>query len=182
MINGIVIEVARGNIVRQKGIDAIVNAANALLQSGGGVAGAVHSAAGPALAAECRKFAPIKPGEAVITGAHQLPYKYIIHSLGPVYGYDEPAAVLLANCYRNSLKIAEQNMVSSIAFPAISTGVFGYPLEAAAEIAVRAILDSLPDLCHVKRIRFVLYSKEHHEVFEKSLMLILADNEKTRSF
>jgi len=179
MVSGVTVEFSKGNIVHQKGIDVIVNAANAQLQSGGGVAGAIHRAAGPELAAECRRLAPIKPGEAVITAAYRLPYKYIIHCLGPVYGYDEPSPVLLANCYRNALRVAEKNMLNSIAFPAISTGAFGYPLEAAAEIAVRTTLDSLPDLRYIKRVRFVLYSKEHHEVFRKSFMLVLSDKEKT---
>ncbi len=178
MIGGVTIEFTRGNIAAQKDVDAIVSAANALLQSGGGVAGAIHSAAGPALAAECESLAPIRPGEAVITGAHKLPNKYIIHCLGPVYGHDEPSAVLLANCYKNSLNIAERNKIGSIAFPAISTGAFGYPLEAAAEIAVRTILESIPSLRHVKRVRFVLYTNEHREVFEKFLLLLLAEARK----
>ncbi|MDH4210049.1 MAG: macro domain-containing protein [candidate division WOR-3 bacterium] len=178
MVSGVTIEFTKGNIAAQKGIDAIVNAANARLQSGGGVAGAIHSAAGPALTVECEKFAPIKPGEAVITGAYKLPNKNIIHCLGPVYGHDEPAAVLLANCYRNSLNIAEQNKMGSIAFPAISTGAFGYPLEAAAEIAVRTILESIPGLRYVRRVRFVLYTNEHREVFEEFLLLLLAEARK----
>jgi O-acetyl-ADP-ribose deacetylase (regulator of RNase III) len=179
MVNGVTIGIARGNIAAQKDIEAIVNAANAQLQSGGGVAGAIHRAAGPDLTAECRQLAPIKPGEAVITGAHRLPNKYVIHCLGPVYGIDEPSAMLLANCYRNSLKIAEQNNIDSIAFPAISTGAFGYPLEAGAEVAVGTVLDYAPRLRSVKQVRFVLYTDEAREVFEKILMLLLTEMKRT---
>jgi O-acetyl-ADP-ribose deacetylase (regulator of RNase III) len=178
MIKGVTVEITRGNIASQQGMDAIVNAANAQLQTGGGVAGAIHSAAGPDLANACRKFAPIKPGEAVITGACKLPNKYVVHCLGPVYGRDEPAAILLASCYKNSLTIAEQNKANSVAFPAVSTGAFGYPLEEAAEIALRTILESLSGLRYVKHVRFVLYTDEQREVFEKFLMLLLAEARK----
>ncbi|UCD05930.1 MAG: macro domain-containing protein [candidate division WOR-3 bacterium] len=178
MIKGVTVEITQGNIAAQQAIDAIVNAANAQLQTGGGVAGAIHSAAGPDLTIACRTLAPIKPGEAVITGAYKLPNKYVVHCLGPVYGHDEPAAVLLANCYRNSLTVAEQNKAHSVAFPAISTGAFGYPLEEAAEIALRTVLESLSGLRYVRHVRFVLYTDEQREVFEKFLMLLLAEASK----
>jgi O-acetyl-ADP-ribose deacetylase (regulator of RNase III) len=126
-----------GNITRQGDVDAIVNAANAELRPGGGVAGAIHRAAGPALDRTCRPLAPIEPGEAVITGAFNLPNKHVIHVLGPVHGRDEPADQLLADCYRNALRLADEHGLRSIAFPAISTGAFGYPMEAAAEVACR---------------------------------------------
>lgn len=156
IINGLVIECITGDIAAQPDVDAVVNAANAQLRSGGGVAGAIHRAAGPELERECRPLAPISPGQAVITGAHGLPNRFVIHCLGPVYGRDEPAAELLAACYRNALALAEEVGLHSIAFPAISTGVYGYPMEAAAQVAVRAIIDAAPQLSAVCRVRLVL--------------------------
>jgi O-acetyl-ADP-ribose deacetylase (regulator of RNase III) len=131
-VRGVTVECVRGDITSQEDVTAIVNAANAELRSGGGVAGAIHRAAGPELAQEARPLAPIKPGEAVITGGHDLPNRYVIHTLGPVYGRDRPEAELLAGSYRNSLALAEEKGIDSVAFPAISTGVFGYPVEQAA--------------------------------------------------
>lgn len=157
-LHGRTIECVQGNIVDQPDMEAIVNAANAELRIGGGVAGAIHRAAGPGLEAECRPLAPISPGEAVITGAHDLPNRYVIHCLGPVYGMDKPSDDLLASCYRNALQLAEQNNITSIAFPAISTGAFGYPMEPAARVAFKTILDELPGLSAVTHIRFVLFS------------------------
>lgn len=138
----------------------MVNAANAWLTTGGGVAGAIHRAAGPGLEAECRPLAPIEPGQAVITGGHGLPNRYVIHCLGPVYGRDEPAEQLLADCYRNALRLADQQGIDSIAFPAISTGVFGYPMDEAAAVAVRTVASEAARLRHVRRIRFVLFGQE----------------------
>ncbi len=169
MINGVTLEVVQGNIVKQEDFVAIVNAANAQLRTGGGVAGAIHRAAGPQLEEECRPLAPIKPGQCVITNAYNLPNRYVIHCLGPVYGVDEPSDELLANCYRRALEIAERNQIESIAFPAISTGFFGYPMEAAAKIAFKTILDFIPKLRYVKRIRFVLHDRKALDVHEKVL-------------
>ncbi len=157
--HGVAVECVRGNIADQPGIDAIVNAANAELRSGGGVAGAIHRAAGPGLEQECRPLAPIRPGEAVVTGAHNLPNRRVIHCLGPVYGRDEPADALLAACYRNALARAGEHGLASVAFPAISTGIFGFPMEPAARIAMSTILDGLPALSTVRHIRFVLFSE-----------------------
>lgn len=168
-ISGISIECVVGDIAAQVDMAAVVNAANAQLRTGGGVAGALHRAAGPGLEEECRPLAPIKPGEAVITGAHHLPNEYVIHCLGPVYGVDKPEAELLAACYRNVLRLAEQNKIESVAFPSISTGVFGYPMEAAARVAVKEIKDMLPQLRHVKRIRFVLSNQAALEIHEDAL-------------
>jgi O-acetyl-ADP-ribose deacetylase len=156
VINGIRIECVRGDIVRQADVDAIVNAANAQLLTGGGVAGAIHRAAGPRLAEECRPLAPIAPGEAVVTGGGNLPNRYVIHTLGPVYGRDEPEEVLLGNCYRNSLRRAEELKLASVAFPALSTGVFGYPMGEAAEVAMASVSETLRELTAVTLIRFVL--------------------------
>ncbi len=164
---GVMIVCVRGDITLQPDIEAVVNAANAELMPGGGVAGAIHRAAGPGLARECAPLAPVKPGEAVITGAHNLPNSYVIHCLGPVYGRDEPGEVLLGNCYRNALGIAEEKKISSIAFPSISTGAFGYPVLEAADAAFEAIAEMLP-LEHVRRIRFVLFSEEDRRVYENA--------------
>lgn len=167
--HGVTVECVRGNIAAQPGIDAVVNAANSALRTGGGVAGAIHRAAGPGLEAECRPLAPIRPGQAVITGAHNLPNRHVIHCLGPVYGQDEPAEALLAACYRNALALAEQHGLMSVAFPAISTGVFGYPMEAAARVAVRTVIEAIPTLASVKRVRFVLYGTEDEAIHARVL-------------
>jgi O-acetyl-ADP-ribose deacetylase (regulator of RNase III) len=173
VVHGVTVECVRGDITAQDDVAAVVNAANAGLRSGGGVAGAIHRAAGPGLEEEARPLAPIEPGEAVITGGHDLPNRYVIHTLGPVYGQDHPEADLLANCYRNSLALAEENGVESIAFPAISTGVFGYPVEEAAEVALRTVVEEAERLEHVHLIRFVLYGEKDLEVHEKVLPEIL---------
>lgn len=168
-IDNVIVEFIQGNIANQPDVDAVVNAANAQLQIGGGVAGAIHRAAGPNLAKECRPLAPINPGEAVITGAHNLPNKYVIHCLGPVYGVDKPDDKLLAHCYKNALELAEKNEIKSIAFPAISTGAFGYPLKAAALVALKTVLKNISELKKVKLIRFVLFSDNDLKVHENVL-------------
>lgn len=165
----VAVECIQGDIAGQDGFDAVVNAANAQLMPGGGVAGAIHRAAGPELARECRDLAPIRPGEAVITAGHALPNPHVIHCLGPVYGRDIPSDQLLASCYRNALSLAEENELSSVAFPAISTGVFGYPMAEAARIAFETIRDQAASLRHVRRIRFVLYGESDLEEHEKAL-------------
>lgn len=163
-INGVEIELTEGDITSQTGCDAVVNAANAELMPGGGVAGAIHRAAGPELAKECSPLAPIKPGEAVITNAFELPNKYVIHCLGPVYGVDKPEDELLRNCYINSLKIADENKLKCIAFPAISTGAFGYPMKPASEIALNAAMEMAEKLQYVKKIKFVLFGRSAEEI------------------
>ena len=159
-LHGVLVELAEGDITQQAGIAAVVNAANAELLPGGGVAGAIHRAAGPGLAEECRPLAPIRPGEAVITSGHALPNPWVIHCLGPVYGRDEPAEELLASCYRRALELAEEHELDSVAFPAISTGAFGYPLAAAAEVALRAVAEGASRARSVSRVRFVLFGEE----------------------
>jgi len=168
-ISGVTIECVKGDITRQPDVTAVVNAANAWLRPGGGVAGAIHRAAGPGLEEECHPLAPIKPGQAVITGGHNLPNKYVIHCLGPRYGIDKPENKLLSDCYRNALKLADEHNIDSIAFPAISTGVFGYPVEEAAEVALKTIKEVIPTLKHVKKIRFVLHSDRDLKIHEKVL-------------
>lgn len=175
-VSGVVIECIRGNIVEQPDLDAIVNAANAQLRTGGGVAGAIHRAAGPGLEAECRSMAPIKPGEAVISSGHNLPNSHVIHCLGPVYGRDRPEAELLARCYRNALRLADENGLSSIGFPAISTGIFGYPVEEAAAVACSAIAGTAPSLKHVQTVRFVLFSEKDLAVHREALGKLLPEN------
>ncbi|MTI76772.1 MAG: macro domain-containing protein [Marinobacter sp.] len=165
------VECIRGNIAEQQDMDVIVNAANAELLPGSGVAGAIHSAAGPGLAEECRALAPISPGQAVISAAHELPNRHVIHCLGPVYGVDKPSDRLLAECFRNALLLADRHKLTSIAFPAISTGVFGYPLQDAAAVAMKAVSDTLSELNSVRLVRFVLFSDEDRKVFEQALEL-----------
>lgn len=172
-VGGVTLECVQGNIAQQEEFDGVVNAANAQLKPGGGVAGVLHRGAGPGLEEEGRKFAPIRPGEAVLTGGHGLPNRYVIHCLGPVYGVDEPAAELLARCYRNALDIAEANGIETVAFPAISTGAFGYPMREAAEVAFRTILADARNLRRVKRIRFVLYDRRSREVHDDVLSTLL---------
>jgi O-acetyl-ADP-ribose deacetylase (regulator of RNase III) len=167
--DGVTIELVTGNIVKQDDMEAIVNAANAQLRTGGGVAGAIHSAAGPGLTDETRPLAPIEPGEAVITGAHDLPNDHVIHVLGPVYGRDEPSDELLRAGYENALQRAEEHEVSSVAFPAISTGAFGYPLDEAARIAVQTLLDAAPDLNSVTHVRFVLFDENTYQAHADAL-------------
>lgn len=169
-LSGKTVECVRGDITRQDDIEAVVNAANAQLMSGGGVAGAIHSAAGPGLAEECQPMAPIRPGEAVLSSGHNLPNQFVIHCLGPVYGVDEPSDHWLAECYRNALELADSKAIESIAFPAVSAGAFGYPVEAAAEVALATVKQVLPRLENVKRVRFVLFGASDEQVFSSRLL------------
>ncbi len=163
------VECVEGDIANQPDMDAVVNAANAWLQPGSGVAGAIHKAAGPGLEEECRALAPIAPGEAVITGAHRLPNRCVIHCLGPIYGKDEPSDELLASCYRKALQLAEEKQLTCVAFPAISTGVFGYPIEPAARTAFLTLLELADQLRWVRRVRIVLFSNKDLSVHERVL-------------
>src|SRR5579884_656477 len=174
VLSGVTVECVTGSIADQPDVTAVVNAANAQLTTGGGVAGAIHRAAGPGLEEEARPLAPIRPGEAVITGGHRLPNRYVIHCLGPVYGRDKPEAELLARCYANALDLAERHQIDSIAFPAISTGIFGYPIDAAAEVAFRAIREKILQLRSVKRVRFVLFTEKDRAIHEEALSRIFS--------
>lgn len=168
-LHGITVECVQGDIARQEEIDAVVNAANAQLEMGGGVAGAIHRAAGPELAEECRPLAPISPGQAVITGAHSLPNRHVIHCLGPIYGLNHPADKLLGECYRKALNLAEEHTLKSIAFPAISAGAFGYPFEEAAQVALQTVFERIPNLRHLSLIRFVLFTASDKKVYERMI-------------
>ncbi len=176
-IGGVTVECVRGDITAQDDVEAIVNAANAQLLSGGGVAGAIHRAAGPGLEREAMALAPISPGQAVITGGHDLPNRYVIHTLGPVYGQDHPEAELLADCYRNSLALADEEGIDSVAFPAISTGIFGYPVSDAARVALGTVAETAEDLRNVRLVRFVLFDESDLEVHEEALSEISGGGE-----
>lgn len=154
------LELVQGDIVAQPDLDAIVNAANAELRTGGGVAGAIHRAAGPGLADEAVPLGPIAPGECVLTSGHELPNPHVLHCLGPVYGRDEPADELLASAYRHALELGDEHGLTSIGFPAISTGAFGYPVRPAAEVALATIRDVAPELRSVRLVRMVLHGDE----------------------
>lgn len=162
------IELVKGDITKQPDLKAIVNAANAELRTGGGVAGAIHAAAGKELERACRPLAPIETGEAVITDAFNLPNRYVIHCLGPVYGRDKPEDTLLASCYSNALKLAEEKKITSIGFPAISTGVFGYPTEEAAAVALKTLLKEQKSLSSLQTIRLVLFDEESLKIHERA--------------
>lgn len=158
------LELVRGDITDQPDLDAVVNAANAQLTTGGGVAGAIHRAAGRQLTRACRPLAPVGVGEVVATDAFALPNRRILHALGPVYGRDEPAAELLARCYRGALDLAAAEGLTSVGFPAISTGVFGYPLRAAAEVALPTVVAALTAHPELRLVRFVLFDDHDLDV------------------
>ncbi|MEX2500919.1 MAG: macro domain-containing protein [Trueperaceae bacterium] len=172
--NGITIRAVHGDIADQPDADAVVNAANPELTIGGGVAGALHRAAGPGLATEAVPLGPIRPSEAVTTGGHRLPNRYVIHVLGPVFGVDEPAEELLAACYRNVLHEAERHAARVVAVPAVSTGAYGYPFDDGARVAVRTVLDQLPELRTVREVRFVLYTPRETDRFQQVLAEVAA--------
>ncbi len=170
-VKNTVIELKRADISRQDDMDVVVNAANAELSGGGGVDGALHRVAGSELKEASQPQGPISPGEAVITPAFNLPNKYVIHCLGPVYGQDQPEDELLANCYINALQLAEEHGVEKIAFPSISTGAFGYPLKEAAQVALETLKNEVENLSSVKKIRKVLWGEQamimHQKVMEE---------------
>lgn len=154
------IDIRQADITRLD-VDAIVNAANNRLGDGAGVCGAIHAAAGPGLLAECRGLGGCETGEAKITGGYDLPARHVIHAVGPVWrGGDHREAELLAGCYRNSIRLAEQHGLKSIAFPAISCGIFGYPVEQAAEIAIETTLRELDRCASLEEVIFACFSAE----------------------
>lgn len=161
--------------------DAIVNAANSSLLGGGGVDGAIHEAGGPAILAECRqivgKIGMLPAGQAVITTGGNLAAKYVIHTVGPIYrGGDHGEAETLASCHRESVKLADERQLTSVAFPAISTGAYGYPVTEAAPIALSATVDALSPTKHLSQCRFVLFDIATVRAFERAAEKILRSN------
>jgi O-acetyl-ADP-ribose deacetylase (regulator of RNase III) len=165
------IETALGDITQQA-LDAIVNAANSTLLGGGGVDGAIHRAAGPALLEECRGLGGCDPGEAKATGGHRLAARHVIHTVGPVWmGGGHGEAEILSACHRNAIALAADLGCTSVAFPAISTGVFGYPREQAASVAMRATQEALATQATVELVRFVLFDEDTRVLYERALTL-----------
>ena len=167
------LEVRQGDITRLK-VDAIVNAANSSLLGGGGVDGAIHRAAGKELLAECRSIGGCPVGEARITRGYLLPARYVIHTVGPVYKGTVQDAVLLSRCYENCLKLAAQYRLSRIAFPAISCGAYGYPIEKACEIAVATCRKALDVTPGIEKIIFVLFSDKDYTAYQSCLAVNIA--------
>lgn len=160
----------RGDITTDAAADAIVNAANESLLGGGGVDGAIHRAAGPALLAECRGIGHCATGKAVITGAGDLPVRYVVHTVGPVWeGGGHGEADLLAACYRHSVELAAARGCARVAFPAISCGVYGYPLERAAAVAIPATAAALGEHPEVVEARFWLFDEDTYTAFERAM-------------
>lgn len=169
--NGKVIEIKGPADITEQSTDAIVNAANSSLLGGGGVDGAIHAAGGPEILAECRqivsKIGRLPAGQAVITTGGQLAARHVIHTVGPIYrngGHGE--AELLASCHRESVRVADENALTSLAFPAISTGAYGYPVSEAAPVAIRSTMDALTSAKHVAECRFVLFDVPTVRAFE----------------
>ena len=171
--NGRILELAGPADITKETTDAIVNAANSSLLGGGGVDGAIHRAGGPSILQECKRIVAeigtLPAGKAVLTTAGRLPAKYVIHTVGPVYwGGKQREAETLAGCYRESIHLADDHGIRSLAFPAISTGAYGYPVHEAAEVAVRTIAEVLPPCAHVAQVRFVLFDVSTCQVFVRA--------------
>lgn len=163
------LELLRGDITRLA-VDAIVNAANTTLLGGGGVDGAIHRAAGPGLPVECRTLGGCPPGQAKITRGYALPARFVIHTVGPIWsGGNRGEAQTLANCYRNSLRLASENRVATIAFPAIGCGAYRYPIDEGARIAVETTTEFLRDNSSITQVTFVVSSDEIEAAYQHLL-------------
>jgi O-acetyl-ADP-ribose deacetylase (regulator of RNase III) len=171
-INEAILELVQGDITQQD-TEAIVNAANGSLLGGGGVDGAIHRAGGPEILAECRKLGGCSTGDAKITTGGRLKAKYVIHAVGPVYWREgeQRAAELLASAYRRSLEVAAENGVRSVAFPSISTGAYGYPVDEAAPVALQTAIDYLlaQEAGAIRLVRFVLFGRQAYQVYQRAL-------------
>ena len=167
-INGVKLALLRGNIVEVQA-DAIVNAANSGLRGGGGVDGAIHRAGGPAIMEECRTIGGCPTGSAVATTAGKLRAHYVYHAVGPIYSGRSEDAQLLASAYQSCLNLAEQHQLKSIAFPSLSTGVYGYPLEEAAPIALRTVIEHIRQPTSLQQVVFVLFGQDSFQAFEQAL-------------
>jgi O-acetyl-ADP-ribose deacetylase (regulator of RNase III) len=171
-INNSILSLVEGDITKEE-TDAIVNAANSRLAGGGGVDGAIHRAGGTSIMQECRKIGGCPTGQAVITTAGNLKAKYVIHAVGPVYqGGTKGEAALLKSAHVESLKLASSKKLKSVAFPAISTGVYGYPVNEAAHIALRTVIDYLKEHADIGLVRFVLFGRKTYEIFAEELRKI----------
>ena len=159
-----------GDITKDAAADAIVNAANSGLLGGGGVDGAIHGAAGPEILSECRLHGRCEPGDAKVTSAGRLPAKHIIHAVGPVWGGGQQGeSELLASCHRRAIELAAEHGCRRVAFPAISTGIFGYPLGEAAYVAITATAEAMERHLDVEEARFWLFGEPAYEAFERAL-------------
>ncbi len=167
-INGVTLALMRGNIVEVQA-DAIVNAANSGLRGGGGVDGAIHRAGGPSIMEECRKIGGCPTGEAVVTPAGRLPAKYVFHAVGPIYSGSLDDQRLLASAYQSCLNLAEKHQVKCIAFPSLSTGIYGYPLELAAPIALHTIIEHIKKPTCLQQVLMVLFGESAYKVHEQAL-------------
>src|SRR6266851_451898 len=167
-INGVTLALMRGNIVEMQ-VDAIVNAANSGLGGGGGVDGAIHRAGGPSIMEACRKIGGCPTGGAVATTAGKLPAKYVFHAVGPIYSGSLDDERLLASAYQSCLNLAEQHQIKSISFPSLSTGIYGYPLELAAPIALRTIIEHLKKPTCLQQVLMVLFGESAYKVHEQAL-------------
>lgn len=170
-IHGVTLALLRGNIVDVQA-DAIVNAANSALAGGGGVDGAIHRAGGPDIMAECRKIGGCPTGSAVATTAGKLKAQYVFHAVGPMYRGTAEDARLLASAYQSCLDLAEQHHITSIVFPSLSTGVYGYPLDEAAPIALRTVVEHIKKPTSLKEVTFVLFGHDAYSAFERALTQI----------